>query len=122
FGYTDGESMLFAKVKVFPPSSPDAAAQESIADRDGYFSIVPFETGDWRLTAEDGMGHKGEIVITVSDETVPEGSAVRNAAASHKLPTPVAITLGLSLILNIFAVYNFILKKSAGKKDGIHAH
>jgi hypothetical protein len=114
--------MLFAKVKVFPPSSPDAAAQESIADRDGYFSIVPFETGDWRLTAEDGMGHKGEIVITVSDETVPEGSAVRNAAASHKLPTPVAITLGLSLILNIFAVYNFILKKSAGKKDGIHAH
>jgi uncharacterized GH25 family protein len=122
FGYTDGESMLFAKVKVFPPSSPDAAAQESVADRYGYFSFVPFETGDWRLTAEDGMGHKGEIVITVSDETAPEGIAVQNAAASHKLPTLVATALGLSLIINIFAFYNCVLKKSAGKKDGIHAH
>jgi hypothetical protein len=68
------------------------------------------------------MGHKGEIVITVSDETVQEGVAVQNAAASNKLPAPVAIALGLSLILNIFAFYNFVLKKSAGKKDGIHAH
>jgi uncharacterized GH25 family protein len=52
--------MLFAKVKVFPPSSPDAPARESIADRNGYFSFVNDEPGEWRLTAEDGMGHKGK--------------------------------------------------------------
>jgi nickel transport protein len=132
FGYTDGESMLFAQVKVYPPSTPDATVQESMTDRDGYFSFVPFEKGDWRLTAEDGMGHRGEIVITVADGaagTMPgEGATARNAASSRKLPMPAAIALGLSLILNVFAFYRFALKKNArgmggaDKKDGIHAH
>jgi uncharacterized GH25 family protein len=123
FGYTDGESMLFAKVKVYAPSAPDATVQESMTDRDGYFSFVPFENGDWRLTAEDGMGHRGEIVIAVADEMVSESAgAVRNTVSSNKLSTPIAIVLGLSLILNVFAFYGFVLKKSTAKKDIIRAH
>ncbi|MDR0878406.1 MAG: hypothetical protein LBN21_10160 [Treponema sp.] len=116
FSYTDGTSMLFAKIKVFPPSSSDAPAQESIADRDGYFSFVPFEGGDWRLTAEDGMGHRGEILITVDDEA---GTAftVQNTVPSNKLSAPIAIVLGLSLILNVFALWYFagLRKKGAGE-------
>lgn len=111
FSYTDGTSMLFAKIKVFPPSAPDAPAQESIADRDGYFSFVPFENGDWRLEAADGMGHKGDIVVTVADGAAPEA-----AGSSNKLPRLIAIILGLSLILNVFAFYHFVLK------DRINAH
>ncbi|GHU70164.1 hypothetical protein FACS189450_04160 [Spirochaetia bacterium] len=123
FGYTDGEYMLFAKVKVYAPSAPDATVQESMTDQDGYFSFVPFEKGDWRLTAEDGMGHKGEIVITVADEAAPgELIAARNTSPSNKLPRPIAIIFGLSLILNVFAFYHFVLKKSAGKKEASHAH
>jgi nickel transport protein len=113
FGYTDGESMLFAAVKVYPPSTPDATVQESMTDRDGYFSFVPFEPGDWRLTAEDGMGHKGEIVITVSDETA---AAAQNAAPSGKLPTFIATLLGLSLIFNVFAFWYLMGRKF--KKPG----
>jgi uncharacterized GH25 family protein len=115
FGYTDGESMLFAAVKVYPPSTPDATVQESMTDRDGYFSFVPFESGDWRLTAEDGMGHRGEIVITVSDETV----AVVNTAPSGKLPTLIATVLGLSLIFNVFAFWYLMGRKF--KKPGTPA-
>jgi hypothetical protein len=116
FGYTDGESMLFASVKVYPPSTPDATVQESMTDRDGYFSFVPFESGDWRLTAEDGMGHKGEIVITVSDDTA---ATAQNGASSGKLPTFIAAVLGLSLIFNVFAFWYFIGRKF--KKPGTPA-
>jgi uncharacterized GH25 family protein len=124
FGYTDGEFMLFAKVKVYPPSAPDAAVQESMTDRDGYFSFVPFENGDWRLTAEDGMGHKGEIVIAVTDDITAQEAAgmVQKVSSSNKLPTPIAIVLGLSLMLNVFALYHFVLKKSAAKKEALRAH
>jgi uncharacterized GH25 family protein len=121
FAYTDGESMLFAKVKVFPPSSPDAAAQESIADRYGYFSFVPFENGEWRLTAEDGMGHKGEIFITVADGTASETTATSDASQSGKLPVPIAAALGLSLILNVFGFWYLAGKKSK-KPEAVHAH
>jgi nickel transport protein len=121
FMYSTGEPMLFAKVKVFAPSRPDAAAQESIADLNGYFSFVPFENGDWRLTAEDGMGHKGEIFIAVDDDGAETaGAAASNEApASARLPGLAAGVLGLSLILNIFALWYF-----AGlyKKGVIRAH
>jgi uncharacterized GH25 family protein len=104
FGYTDGEPMLFARVKVFSPSSPDAPVQESVADRAGYFSFIPFEAGEWRLTAEDGMGHKGTITISVN----AEGGAGADAAGasgtgpSSRPPLALSIVLGLSLLANIF--------------------
>jgi hypothetical protein len=107
FGYTDGEPMLFARVKVFSPSSPDAPVQESIADRAGYFSFIPFEPGEWRLTAEDGMGHKGTITISVNAEggaSVESAGAAGAAGAGTNSRPPLAlnIVLGLSLLANIF--------------------
>jgi hypothetical protein len=119
FAYTDGESMLFAKVKVFPPSSPDAAAQESTADRDGYFSFVPFEDGEWRLTAEDGMGHRGEIFVTAAGERAAE--AAQGAAPAGKLPVPVGITLGLSILLNVFAFW-YLAGRRLKRTEAAHAH
>ena len=117
FMYSTGEPMLFAKIRVFAPSRPDAPAQESIADRNGYFSFVPFESGEWRLTAEDGMGHKGDIIIAVADG--PETAASAPEAPAARVPGLVAGVLGLSLILNIFALWYF-----AGlyKKGALRAH
>ncbi|MDR2630103.1 MAG: hypothetical protein LBC60_04190 [Spirochaetaceae bacterium] len=131
FSYTDGTPMLVAKVKVFPPSSPDAPAQESIADRNGYFSFVNDESGEWRLTGEDGMGHKGEIVVAVAGAEaagtgtgtaggVPDGAAAADSIGG-KASLALRIVLGLSLILNVFAVYHFLLAGFA-KKGGGYAH
>jgi nickel transport protein len=121
FLYSTGEPMLFAKIKIFAPSRPDTPAQESTADINGYFSFVPFESGDWRLTAEDGMGHRGEIIIAVAGEGAERNNveAARNNAASGKLPAPIAAALGLSLILNIFALWHFA---GLRKKRIAHAH
>ncbi|MDR1319160.1 MAG: hypothetical protein LBJ90_06000 [Treponema sp.] len=122
FMYTGGESMLFAKIKVFPPSSPNAAAQESVADRYGYFSFIPFESGEWRITAEDGMGHRGEIFIPVAGGAAAEtAEAERNTAPADTLPRPVAIVLGVSLILNGF-VFWYLMGKRLKKPAAAHAH
>jgi hypothetical protein len=123
FSYTDGTPMLFARVKVFPPSSPDAPAQESIADRNGYFSFVNDERGEWRLTAEDGMGHKGEIMVTTAAAPASGAEETGGQAprAGGQTPLALRICLGFSLILNIFAFYNFILRGSM-KKGGGRAH
>jgi hypothetical protein len=120
FSYTDGTPMLFAKVKVFPPSSPDAPAQESIADRNGYFSFVNDESGEWRLTAEDGMGHRGEIMVTVGGEA-ETAAGTQNPAPSGNLPEPFAAVLGLSLILNVFGLW-YLMKKKFQKREASHAH
>jgi nickel transport protein len=114
FMYSTGESMLFASVKVYPPSAPDASVQETMTDRDGYFSFVPFENGPWRLTVEDGMGHRGEITLTVGGAGSgddPGNAAVSNAApgGSGGAHRALRVMFGLSLILNIFAACRFIL-------------
>lgn len=122
FGYTDGEPMLFAKVKVYSPSRPDVTVQESIADLNGYFSLIPFENGDWRLTAEDGMGHKGEIFITVAEDTAPGAAETARASASAgSLPMYIAIVLGLSLICNVFAFW-YLAGRKLKKAGADHAH
>jgi nickel transport protein len=120
FMYSTGESMLFASVKVYPPSAPDATVQETMTDRDGYFSFVPFEDGPWRLTVEDGMGHKGEITLTVTGSGEDAGNAAVPSAApggSGGAHRALRVMFGLSLILNIFAAYSFVLRKG-----GKHAH
>jgi nickel transport protein len=130
FMYSTGESMLFAQVKVYPPSTPDATVQETMTDRDGYFSFVPFENGPWRLTVEDGMGHKGEITVAVADETetaaeaqnaAPGGKLPEGKLLKGKLPPPVAAVLGLSLILNVFGLW-YAGKNKFPKRGAVHAH
>ncbi|MDR1400110.1 MAG: hypothetical protein LBJ41_09335 [Treponema sp.] len=125
FFYTDGMPMLFARVKVFPPSSPDVPVQESIADRNGYFSFVSDESGEWRLTAEDGMGHRGEIIVDVDGETEAVAGAREAVSGAHlssgTLPTSFAAVLGLSLIFNVFGLW-YITKKRILRREAVHAH
>jgi nickel transport protein len=63
FGYTTGEAMSYARVFVYPPSSPTGEILQGTTDRNGVFCFLPDERGEWRLVAEDGMGHRGEIRI-----------------------------------------------------------
>jgi hypothetical protein len=64
FAYTTGEAMLYARVVVYPPSNPAREILLGTTDRNGIFCFLPDERGEWRIVAEDGMGHRGEITIT----------------------------------------------------------
>jgi nickel transport protein len=115
FRYSTGEPMSFSKIKIYPPSTADRNIESliSITDRNGLFSFVPDEEGVWRIDVEDGMGHAGSINIT---SNVLEKSI---GVPSSRLPLAFTSVLGLSLILNIFAIWYFIAKRK--KADG-YAH
>ncbi|MDR1031327.1 MAG: hypothetical protein LBL76_10715 [Treponema sp.] len=127
FMYSTGEEMSYARIRVYAPSNPETEIVQSITDRNGYYSFVPDDEGEWRLTVEDDMGHKGEIRVIAS-------SAGNRAVTVPSRTTPLGLRIifGLSLILNIFAVYHFVLGrglKVLGKqpkpgppKGGEHAY
>lgn len=109
FSYTDGEPMMYAKIKVYPPSAPKTETIKSLTDENGFFAFVPDEEGEWRVEAQDGMGHRGKIAINtlLADGEVKQSA--QNSSAAFR------IILGLSLLFNIFAVYGFALRKRAAK-------
>jgi nickel transport protein len=127
FMYSTGEEMAFALVRVYAPSRPDTEIVQSITDRNGYYSFIPDEEGEWRITAEDDAGHKGEIKVTV---TASGGCAAAVTGGIGGTPLALRVILGLSLIVNIFAVYSFILGRGPKaavpeawfKKGGGHAY
>jgi nickel transport protein len=121
FTYSTGEPMAFTKVKVYPPAHPEQEILFSLTDRNGLFSFTPDEPGEWRLEAADDMGHQGSITLQSSAQ---EAQAPEKKA-DGKAPLPLRMVLGLSLILNIFAVYSFVLKgftKKGTKQEVSHAY
>jgi nickel transport protein len=117
FRYSTGEPMSFAKLKIYPPStmSKNIESLISITDRNGLFSFVPDENGTWRIDIEDGMGHAGSINVVSNDGE----KSTANIAHNRKLPPAITAVLGISLLLNIFTIWYFMLKK---KKAAHNAH
>ncbi|MBU4354002.1 MAG: hypothetical protein KJ822_01500 [Proteobacteria bacterium] len=88
--YSTGEVMDYAKVKVFAPGSSQPF-QVGNADKNGRFCFYPDSPGEWRVTAEDGMGHRLEVKVPVTDLD----SVIKN------LPTTGAGTVADSKILRV---------------------
>jgi nickel transport protein len=109
--YNSGEPMTYATISVFSPSSPKTEVIAGFADRNGRYAFIPDEDGEWRVEASDGMGHKSVITVNA---TMHAHEAVSKSGG--KSPLYLRALLGVSLILNIFAVYSFVAKRRK------HAH
>ena len=123
FKYSTGEAMAYAQIRLYAPSRPETEVLLSLTDRNGRFSFVPDEEGVWTVEASDGMGHQGSITISGTAETAVSGAAMGTApeAAGGKTPLFPRLILGLSLMLNIFVLYHFVLR-GISKKWGAHAY
>lgn len=104
FSYSTGEAMSYAKIKLYAPDGREVLS--SVSDRNGLAVFVPDETGVWVVAAEDGMGHKASLNVTV-DEQKNGGAAESDTPGGGIAKTPKAlrVILGLSLLLNIFCVW-----------------
>jgi nickel transport protein len=118
FKYSTGEGMAYAQIRLFAPSRPETEVLLSLTDRNGRFSFVPDEEGPWTVEASDGMGHQGSITVRAESSGAGMGTSPE---AGGKPPLVSRLILGLSLILNIFAFYNFVLR-GISKTRGAHAH
>jgi len=55
-----------AEVKIFTPSSDDIF-QTGTTDPDGNFSFKPNVTGSWKVSVDDGRGHRRTSEVLVSE-------------------------------------------------------
>jgi nickel transport protein len=131
FMYSTGEPMMYAKVKLYPPSRPDVESLQSITDRNGVFAFIPDEEGEWRIDAEDGMGHKGTISIgagapeaagTGAESGGGDSGSSKSGGGKNGVPLALGIVTGLSLILNIFSGWHFGALLARSRKGGVYAH
>jgi hypothetical protein len=124
FKYSTGEPMAYARIKIFPPSAVEKNLESliSITNRNGLFSFVPDESGEWRIAVEDGMGHMGEITVMAGTKeagAVFSTSSPAPAFSGSKLPLPLSAAAELSFIVNLFALWYFA---SLRKKGTVHTH
>lgn len=92
FRYSSGEAMSYAKVTVLSPGTSQTF-QVGNTDRNGRFCFYPDTPGEWRVTADDAMGHRLEVKVPVTDLD----SGIKN------LPTTGAGTVADSKILRVLA-------------------
>lgn len=64
--FTNGEPAE-AEVLVYSPAEPDRIFQMLRTDLRGFASFVPDASGDWRVVADDGMGHRTFLDIPITE-------------------------------------------------------
>ncbi len=65
--YGESEPVPFAAVEIYAPAGGDGLHQKGITDRDGNFAFVVRQEGRWRIVVDDGMGHRAETSVDISN-------------------------------------------------------
>jgi nickel transport protein len=96
--YSTGEPMSYAKVTIFSPGT-NQPFQVGYTDKNGRFCFYPDGLGEWRVTANDGLGHRLEVKVPVTDLE----------ATKQILPTPgpasVSNTRTLRVLTGLCAIF-----------------
>jgi len=97
--YDDGEPMRFSEVLI-TASDGDGEFQVGRTDRNGLFLFSPDREGKWRLTVDDGMGHRLVLskTLTADDREVFTPTQPEKASFSPPAKAGGAVA-GISLLL-----------------------
>jgi nickel transport protein len=116
--YSTGEPMDFAKVTVLAPGSSQPF-QVGHTDKNGRFCFSPDAPGEWRVTAEDGMGHRLEVKVPVTDpdtlKTLPPTPGANAGSDSRGL----RILAGLSAIFELSGFFFWLrgIRSKGGQQE-----
>ncbi len=129
-GFSDHHEIRNMNIQVFSPGS-DELYQEGKTDVHGKFGFGPDRTGTWKVIADDGMGHRKTLEITVSDsffsgkeeaspeEIIPEQGIHEETMSDHHhefqfagVPLLYRIIFGFAIILGLTGIlFGFMSKK-----------
>jgi nickel transport protein len=114
--YDDGTPISYADTKVFSPKERNVPFQEGVTDKNGRFLFVPDETGIWKISINDGMGHGLIKEINIKN--------LNNLKVKNKgqLPRWYKILIGLSIIFGLTGFALFIKVSKILKEDKDNAH
>ncbi len=96
--YAGGEPMSFAKVTVTAPQA-DKPFQTGRTDQNGCFAFVPDVPGQWRLVADDEMGHRLTLTVEVPAASLASSSALPPGPSQSSTSLASRALLGVSLLL-----------------------
>jgi nickel transport protein len=94
--YDGVEPAVGADVEIFSPESPKSPFQLGSTDRRGVFSFVPDVKGAWRAVADDGFGHRAEVVIGVDWNAAPQDAAARGGQDWRNIAAGLGLIAGLT--------------------------
>lgn len=103
-GYDDGEPMIYAKVKIFPPADRKTEYQNGRTDKNGCFSFLPDQSGEWKITVSDGMGHGVNRTIKVE-----EAMEIENISVG--LPRWYKLIVGISVLWGLGGLVFFLMAR-----------
>lgn len=104
-GYDNGEPAAWCEARVMAPGEEEPFL-ETTTDRNGVVLFAPDRDGEWKVEIDDGLGHRIEARVRVTD------GAVRMAAAPPGVPRLHGALAGLGLIFGIFGVWALIRTRS----------
>lgn len=114
--YSGSEPMAGAEAKIFSPENKDKEFQAGRTDVHGYFAFRPDQPGEWTFIVDDGLGHRGEKAMVVSEQFIHAEkkalSGVNNSKASANLfrsmPLSLKIVMGFILIFGLTGCFYWI--------------
>jgi len=86
-GYHGGKALAHAGV-IIAFGKEKTIFQEGSTDKNGNFYFSPDKSGNWNVTVDDQMGHRGKKTITVGEDffTVPVKKSEPKAAEEETIP------------------------------------
>lgn len=112
------------KMMIYSPDS-EKLFQEGKTDIHGKFSFTPDQTGTWKIIADDGMGHKKSMEISLSERFFsPEEEIAIEAPLAEPptaegiqeftfagIPSLYRIIFGLAIIMGLTGIFFAIMSK-----------
>lgn len=98
--YSSGEPMSYAKVTILSPGTSQPF-QVGNTDKNGRFCFYPDALGEWRVTADDGMGHRLEVKVPVKDLEATKQILPAPGADSVSDTRTLRVLTGLSAIFGL---------------------
>ena len=111
--YDDGEPMSYAALEIKAPDS-DITFQKGRTDRNGRFMFQPDGPGSWKVSVQDGMGHRLVLDVEVGDDPALEKVQVDMPAVGALPGRLGSILTGVGII---FGLCGFFYGLRAGSRS-----
>ncbi len=82
--YADGSPLVDASIKLTSadPSTPDKVLGQSRTNDEGRFAFPsPSNRGEFLITADDGLGHRGKVAVVTTSRIAPSAPVMPTAPA-----------------------------------------
>ena len=104
--FDDGRPVKSCKVVVFAPGSDGTPYQEGLTDLNGSFAFTPNTNGRWKVTVDDGQGHRVDVFMDVDEQ------GRREAGEPHRTGTLSGAVAGVGILFGCFGLYAMFAKRS----------